>query len=541
VIKGDRWPLLSGVLDRAALLPLFAVLYPTVFALSNNWYSIGERKILWLLAASIVAGLAILLLVEVSVALLRLALAAAGLAAAHTWAARTRAVLLSVASIAVLFILLDGTLTKALRGAIAVGAALIVCILLTAWLLLRGGQKYVNGLLATLILASGLGWLWSWGEVKLLAPASARFLAERAPFELARFAVKPNIYLFIYDAYGSRDVYGKLFNFDNSAHYRALEERRFKIAHTFSNYYATWPTALGVFIGAHHYYRMSEGVDDTKLGRSIMAGLARNPVLDTLRDNGYRVQYIHGIDYFVTEQGTLDYLFPQEPLYAALRIYGSPLFNSIAGNELVFAGRRSLAEQTSTLLSRLPERPHGDSPPWFTFAHVGLPTHSRTDITWKELGDFEREFVERTIKANEHMLDLIDRIRAKDPSAVIVIIGDHGAWRYRKVWMLDRDPHRAFEQAGVTTETVALDLFGTMIAVHSNGLCDDYIYSTITPINVMRAVFACLAGDRSVLEERPEDISIFPLGRDLLRVAQDGRPLPRWEKIDRRRGVFAGR
>ncbi|HXF54278.1 MAG TPA: hypothetical protein VNK52_09165 [Hyphomicrobiaceae bacterium] len=534
MIKGDRWRLLSTVLDQAALLPLLAVLYPTIFALSNNWYSIGGSKILWLLGASVVAGLLILLLVEVVVALLRLVLTAAGAAGAHTWAARTRAVLLSLASIAALFILLDGTLTKALRSELAVAAALVLCIVSVIWLLLRGGQKYVNGLLATLILVSGFSWLWSWGEVKLLAPASARFLAERAPFELARFVSKPNIYLFIYDAYGSRDVYGKLFKFDNSAHYRALEERRFKIAHTFANYYATWPTTLGVFIGAHHYYRMSEGVDDTKLGRSIMAGLARNPVLDTLRDNGYRVQYIHGIDYFVSEQGALDYLFPQEPLYAALRIYGSPLFNSIAGDRQVFAGRRSVEEQTAALFSRLPDRPNGKSPPWFTFAHVALPSHGPTSKTWLDLAYFEREFVELTIKANAHSLEVIDRIRAKDPDAIIVIIGDHGAWRYRKVWTLDRDPNRAFERAGLSQEIIALDLFGTMIAVYSNGRCDDYIYPSLTPVNLMRAIFACLAGDRRLLESRPEDISIFPLGRELLLVARDGQALPRWEKMERR-------
>jgi hypothetical protein len=328
-------------------------------------------------------------------------------------------------------------------------------------------------------------------------------------------------------------VYQNLFKFDNSAHYRALEERRFKVAHTFSNYYATWPTTLGVFIGAHHYYRMSQGVNDTKLGRSIMAGLARNPVLETLRSNGYRVQYVHGIDYFVTEQGTLDFLFPQEPLYAALRVYGSPLFNAIAGGRQVLAGTRGVEEQKSMLLSRLPLEPGAAGNPWFTFAHVALPSHGPTDKSWLQLKDFERTFVERTVSANAHSLDLIDRIRAKDPNAIIVIFGDHGAWRYRKVWSLDADPNRAFERAGLSPQTLALDLFGAMIAIYSNGRCDDYTYAHMTPVNIMPIIFACLANDRGLLEQRADDISIFALRNRLWLVARDGQPLPRWEVMQR--------
>jgi hypothetical protein len=278
---------------------------------------------------------------------------------------------------------------------------------------------------------------------------------------------------------------------------------------------------------------MSEGVNDTKLGRSIMAGIASNPVLETLRNNGYRVQYVHGIDYFVTEQGTLDFLFPQEPLYAALRVYGSPLFNAIAGERQVLAGRRSVEEQKSMLLSRLPREPGAGGDPWFTFAHVALPGHGPTTKTWLDLEYFEREFVERTIESNVHSLDLIDRIRAKDPNAIIVIFGDHGAWRYRRVWSLDADPNRAFERAGLSPQTLALDLFGAMIAIYSNGRCDDYTYSHMTPVNIMPIIFACLTNNRGLLERRADDISIFSWGSRLWLVARNGQPLSRWEVMQR--------
>ena len=528
-----RWRTLAWVGDSLALPILLGALYPTVFALSNNWYSISSGKVLWLLAACVAVGLLLAAFAAAAAALARLTLTLAGTAAVDRWAPIARAVVAALACAAILFVLLDGTLQDALRSPIAVGAAFLLAVPAIAWLFIGGRQRYFSGLLAVLTLASAAGWLWSWAEVKLWAPASAKFLAEKDPFEQARFAHKPNIYLFIYDAYGNRDLYQKVFKFDNSAHYRALEERGFKVVHTFSNYFATWPTTLSTFIGSHHYYRMSEGVNDTKLGRSIMAGIARNPVLETVRSNGYRVQYVHGIDYFVNEQGTLDFLFPDEPVYAALRVYNSPLFNSLAGNKHIFAGRRGPSEQKEVLLSRLHGPPGAGAAPWFTFAHVSLPAHGPTDKSWLQLGDFEKQYVERTVSANEHMLQVMDAIRAKDPGAIIVVFGDHGAWRYRRVWSLDRDPNRSFERAGVSSETVTLDIFGAMIAFYSNGRCDDYVYSTMTPVNIMRTVFACLSGNRDLLEARPEDISIFGLGRRLWVAARNGRPLEQWELFER--------
>jgi hypothetical protein len=190
-------------------------------------------------------------------------------------------------------------------------------------------------------------------------------------------------------------------------------------------------------------------------------------------------------------------------------------------------------EQKSMLLSRVNGEPGADGGPWFTFAHVALPSHGPTDKSWLQLKDFERIFVERTVRANAHSLELIDRIRAKDPNAIIVIFGDHGAWRYRKVWSLDADPNRAFERAGVSSQSMALDLFGTMIAIYSNGRCDDYVYEYMTPVNIMPTIFACLANQRGLLERRADDIAIFPLGKTLFLVARNGQPLPRWEVMQR--------
>ena len=142
-----------------------------------------------------------------------------------------------------------------------------------------------------------------------------------------------------------------------------------------------------------------------------------------------------------------------------------------------------------------------------------------------------RRFVERTRRANAHSLQVIDRLAAKDPTAVIVVFGDHGAWRYRGAWALDADPNRSFRHAEVSPEIVALDIFGTMIAVRSSGRCDDFFYPSITPVNLTRVLLACLANDRGLLARRAADISLFRSRGRLYLAAQEGRALPEWKSF----------
>jgi hypothetical protein len=123
----------------------------------------------------------------------------------------------------------------------------------------------------------------------------------------------------------------------------------------------------------------------------------------------------------------------------------------------------------------------------------------------------------------------------------VIFLGDHGGLSYREVWLEDRDPNAAMDAAKVDPEIVTLDTFGIMIAVYSNGRCDDEIYADITPVNVMRAVFSCLLHDPSLLHRRDADIalmkippdvwSLFKIPPDVWVTARDGLPLPRWELL----------
>lgn len=507
--------ILRNVGDSPAPAVVLSVLYPTLFVLSQNWYVLNAVQAAWLLAFAVIAGLVLYAVAE-------LALRAASWLLRH-WRGRplpasVRPVVFGILCAAVISLLLSRTLKMALPDRSLAVPLYVALGALFSWAFLRGAERHVAALLVLLSAIAATSW-----AVSAMDTSQSWIANVRQDFERARFKSRPNVYLFIYDAYGSDDAYRRVFDFDNRPHYAALAERRFKVLHTFANYRSTLQTTVSVFLGAHHYYNTETGFDDTQNGRPFLAGMVHNPVLATLKSNGYKLQYVHSIDYFVNEQGILDYMFPEKPVSSALRVFGVPL--------LKMKRRISLDAQKEALYSRLHPPAGADGTPWFTFAHVNLPGHADLAADWRKLAPFEQRFRERTAEANTHMLETMDRIRAVDPDAVIVVFGDHGAHRYNRLGA-GADPNADFKAAGVSAETVALDEFGIMIAVGSNGRCDDYVHEGMTPVNMMRAVFACLAEDKGLLEARADDITLYRgRNRRLLLTARDGKPLPAWEEF----------
>ena len=500
---------------------VLAALYPTLFVLSQNWYALHTAQAAWLVAVAIAAGLAIYLLVEL------------GLRAASRLAARwrtaplpdVRPVVFGIVCGVIVSLLLYQTLKAAVQDRYLVIPVYIAIGALFVYGFLRGAQRQMNAFLALLSFIASASWVAS-----AMDTSQSWIASVRQDFEGARFKKRPNVYLFIYDAYTSDDAYRKVFDIDNAAHYAALEKRGFRVLHTFSNYRSTLQTTISVFMGMHHYYSTETGFDDTQKGRPLLAGVIHNPVLEVLKRNGYRLQYIHGLDYFVNEQGILDYMFPEKPVSSALRVFGVPL--------LKMKRRITIEAQNEVLYSRLHPPAGADGEPWFTFAHVNLPAHADLAADWRTLGGFGARYKRMTAAANTHMLETLDRIRAVDPDAVVIIFGDHGAHRYNRLAAAP-DPNAAFAEAGISAEIAALDEFGIMIAIGSAGLCDGYVYDGMTPVNMMRSVFACLAEDRALLDGRAPDITLYrDKKRGLRLAARDGKALPAWETFEPE-GAFA--
>lgn len=508
--------LLANAWAGPAASVVLAVLYPTVFVLSQNWYALHSSQIVWLLVVAVLAGIAVYTLLEI---LLRAAATLLGDRASPAADRLARAIVFAAATAGLVFLLLQPTVKTALPSTALRYAALIVAAAILALVFARGGHRYVNNFLGLLVVVASASWAAS-----MFDTSPDEIGKQRQDFEAARFTNKPNIYLFIYDAYASADAYRKVYDLDNAAQYRELEQRGFKVLHTFANYNSTLQTAMAVFLGSHHYYRAETGLADTQKGRPLLAGVIHNPGLETLRANGYRLQYIHGIDYFVNEQGILDYMFPEKPISSALRVFGVPL--------LKMKRNISEADHEAALDANMHKSARETGEPWFTFAHVNKPGHANLSADWRQLGSFAARHRDKTIEANRHMLATIDRIRTKDPDAVIILFGDHGGHRYVGLGE-SADPNATFQAAGVPTEHVTLDRFGIMIAVGSAGACDAYFTDGTTPVNILRSLFACLVGDMKLLDRRAADVALYRTRKGgLFATARDGRALPEWKPFD---------
>ena len=522
---------LSRVASSAAVAIMLSLLYPTLFAVSKNWYAFNSRELTLLVAGMILLGIALwLAYLALTPAIVRL-LKAFG-ARAEPAVPYVAPALLALFCIWAISLFFDGTLRSVFGSKWAARGVSFLAVVGLSWLFVRGKHATFNAILALVslvcLLEFAMSYVSSTGAGLEQIPLSGE-----EDFEAAQFATKPNIYFFIYDAYGSGEAYANNFGFDNSKQYALLEERKFKVAHTLSNYTDTWSTTLGFFLGRHHYYGLQSGNEDAKFGRSILSGKAHNPVMETLRRNGYRVQFIHEKEIFLADQGTIDFVYPSPPPHRVLKIFGSSrLEQAVFGRG---SGGPAVDMQQQTLFDRLPAISEDPTRPWFTFYWVALPSHANKRKFFTELEAFQREFVERTKLANAHMLATMDRIVAQDPKAVIIIIGDHGAWRYSRVWSTDRDPNKAFEKAGIDAITATLDFFGVMIAIRSAGLCDDDVYKGITPVNVMRVVFACLSKDRHLVSGAADDLSIFALRDELWLTGRKGRALAAWERLEMRK------
>jgi hypothetical protein len=530
----------AGAADSPFSAILLSAVYPAVFFLSLNWYALRTGKIVFVLLTTAAVALMAYLFIKFAVWTLFTGLSLLGGLGRYVDRKSTVTLLLTALVCSVIFFFF---MYAALESLLTTSTFQLLCLLaltsLIVWLSLNRMLRYWTAILTIMTLTS----LATWVQSIVAATATERSLI-RTPFNVVRFKHRPNIYLIVYDAYGNRRLYHDVYGVDNAAIYQELAARNFKVLDTYSNYWGSFDSMLSVFLGKHHYYDLMAGISDSRIGRWILNGTTFNPTFTVLKDNGYKVQYIEATEYLVEVQGNLDYAYPggSEPLYTGLRVFNNPLLNRIPS--LKRAGPKPLEGYVSTMtevfFNRLAQTIKGGVP-WFTYIHFPLPAHASGPFL--SLHWWEKIYRENTRKANVHMLATIDKILAVDPDALIIIMGDHGSYRYNEAWKGADNPNDAFKAHGLDSDVMTVDYFGILMAIRSRDQCNDLIYENLTPVNLMRVIFSCLSGDRNLLYGRVADISIFPYFLSMLdsfpsalyMAVKDGKILKPWVKIQRPR------
>ena len=170
-----------------------------------------------------------------------------------------------------------------------------------------------------------------------------------------------------------------------------------------------------------------------------------------------------------------------------------------------------------------------DSPePYFTLIKPPATHHTPVTLEWSDLEYWEEAYPKEVEKHNPRFLELVDSIIEADPQAVILMLGDHGAWRYRGLANHDvrTDLSIVLQREGINEHILALDLFGVFQGIrHPGG--DPAQLATPSNVNLFRRLFAALADDAGIADLPDE--TFFQRRGDLYVVVRDGRPLERWE------------
>jgi len=159
-----------------------------------------------------------------------------------------------------------------------------------------------------------------------------------------------------------------------------------------------------------------------------------------------------------------------------------------------------------------------DLQPVYLFAHILAPHPPRTftsscaEITSSRSGDGnpaltfwgDKDGYIRDLECtNSEVLALVDDIVERDPSAVILVHGDHGT-AFAVDWSLAIDawPDRQIEER-----------FAILMAVRLPKPCTSYLYPSLSPVNLYRVVFACLG--RVEPQMKPDILYVSPFEKHL--------------------------
>ena len=412
------------------------------------------------------------------------------------------------------------------------GLVLLACAL--AWLASRH-PKARGGIFAALLVLVALP---TAELLKYLHSGATAVPIDRVEFlRSIAFRQKPNVYFMILDAYGRADTLKLALGFDNEKFLGELERLGFFIPrHSVSNYPET-----NASVGSMLNLDYPEAAKELGTGASLFRRelLGANPVVEKFKAEGYRYVLVPGgiwtkISCGGEEDLCLEKTRPLEMERALMSLTpiqilqllpgGSPFSRWLAptpGDYLepddvffLFGGQlRSLQRPFFMMLH-------------FAGIHDGIYNADCSKGTLRGPVLYDSTSVSRYTASvnctNRQVLDLVARIVAQDPDAIILLTGDHGP--YVKPPGIPVQPEQEVRPFtwGANTPEDYRNLFGTMTALKVPASCNSLVSDHHYAVNNFRIVFSCLGNTEiKLLADRAYyfyhyDRRVEPVRSDLL-------------------------
>ena len=266
-----------------------------------------------------------------------------------------------------------------------------------------------------------------------------------------KFKTKPNVYFFVLESYQSPDVLQNSYNIDPKPFCDFLKSKDFIISkNTWANYTATLPSLQGIYTLKQHEYQTQIG-EDNVASRGILTGQINNNVYKVFFQNGYEINrfwpdsftYRYPADIKSIYPGALFYAYDARGQFHAPRIfpetimlhtYVSKFMHKFIPEKSIILTLKGHLNQIESFINAIPNQA---KPQFTTIKLIGLG-HADNFIAYKSktgkanLDNFAAKGYPESIKPFTKAIEqLISTIRKNDPSAIILITGDHGTHRYR--------------------------------------------------------------------------------------------------------------
>jgi Sulfatase len=383
------------------------------------------------------------------------------------------------------------------------------------------------------------------------------------------FKQKPNVYMVVLESYASLDIREKIYGINNVPLIRELNEKYYEVYESYANYWDTLSSIASVFLMDHHYYKPSKGIGDGSGYRKIIGGVVDNSVINVFLSNGYRIDYSKFNSSLYYPSSTVNaeeihhLLRPMEVfsglsliLDKILRCYPwitefSEFFQSLCWLPEKIIGNCQNQQKTAKNSNT-----GNDGRPLFSLIYAGashtpnflyeypyeissLPGAHRMSL-WKlnRVNSYWISTYKNSIdKSDAILIGLIRDLSEKDPDAIVILLGDHGAAFNRDCWIGENsDINENILQNGMQPAEVTRDLLAVFMAIKwPTGAKKPHEY--FSHVNIFRQVFAVLVKDESILKTQVSNDSFTFASKtksylrkiDIYRTVKDGKLLDRWE------------
>lgn len=261
--------------------------------------------------------------------------------------------------------------------------------------------------------------------------------------QLPRLKTKPNIYFLTYDAYVNNETM-KQYGLDNSQQEDYLKNNGFSLYDSYTIDIGSLKSMGAVF-----------NLENNELGRKINAA-GDALVFDILKSNNYSTAGILYPYFFQNVKSGYDYTFPK--FYELESAADSLVHKMVYGRMIQGVQFDSRVDQFNAEKLNFINRKNNDTP-FILYSHDALPGHSedsgRCAVT--DVSDFNNRLKE----ANMIMEEDVEAIMSNDPSALIIINGDHGPRLTKNCDILSKG---SYSENDITRADLQ-DRFGSFLAV----------------------------------------------------------------------------